>query len=38
MKTDMVAYGKLHKHSYDHNTKHFINNYFKSIICGHSKH
>ena len=24
--------------SYDHNTKHFINNYFKSIICGHSKH
>ena len=23
---------------YDHNTKHFINNYFKSIICGHSKH
>ena len=24
--------------SYDHKTKHFINNYFKSIICGHSKH
>ena len=24
--------------SYDQNTKHFINTYFKSIICGHSKH
>lgn len=24
--------------SYDHKTKHFINNYFKSIICGHSMH
>ena len=24
--------------SNDHNTKHFINNYFESIICGHSKH
>ncbi len=24
--------------SYDHNDRHFINNYFKSITCGHSRH